>query len=69
MVPSPPRLLLVDLSERDRHELWERLTLAGFDVLIALNHADVCLRLLTWRPHGIVADGDLGSLAWPNLPT
>jgi hypothetical protein len=67
IVPSPQRLLLVDLSELERHAMWERLTLAGFDVMIALNHADVCLRLLTWRPHGVIADGDLSSMALPGL--
>lgn len=67
MVPSPQRLLLVDLSELERHDLWEHLTLAGFDVMIALNHTDVCLRLLTWRPHGVIADGDLSSMALPQL--
>jgi DNA-binding response OmpR family regulator len=67
ITPSPQRLLLVDLGEHDRHELWERLTLAGFDVMIALNHADACLRLLTWRPHGVIADGDLSNMALPQL--
>jgi CheY-like chemotaxis protein len=66
--PSPVRVLLVDLSEHERHELREQLLGAGFEVMIALNHADVCLRLLTWRPDGVVADGDfpvaeLGDLA------
>jgi DNA-binding response OmpR family regulator len=67
MMRSPQRLLLVDLSELERHELWERLKLAGFDVMIALNHADACLRLLTWRPHGVIADGDLSSTELPQL--
>ena len=53
-------MLLVDLSERERHELGEQLRAAGFDVMIALNHTDVCLRLLTWRPDGVIADGDFG---------
>jgi DNA-binding response OmpR family regulator len=66
-MPRPQRLLLVDFSERERHELWERLTLAGFDVMIALNHADVCLRLLTWSPRGVIADGDLSNMALPEL--
>ena len=56
---TPERVLLVDFSERERHELREELVGAGFEVMIALNHADACLRLLTWRPDGIVADGDL----------
>jgi DNA-binding response OmpR family regulator len=67
LTPDPLRLLLVDMSELERHELWECLTIAGFDVMIALNHADVCLRLLTWRPHGVIADGDLSSVALPAL--
>ena len=52
---------MVDMSERERHELGEQLRAAGFEVMIALNHADVCLKLLTWRPDGIIADADLGS--------
>lgn len=67
MTATRQRILLVDLSELERHELWDRLTLAGFDVMIALNHADVCLRLLTWRPHGVIADADLSSMALPQL--
>lgn len=55
---TPERLLLVDLSERERHELREQLVDAGYDVAIALNYADASLRLLTWRPHGIITDGD-----------
>jgi hypothetical protein len=61
-LPSTERLLLVDLSERERHELGEQLVGAGFEVMVALNHADVCLRLLTCRPDGIIADGDLASI-------
>lgn len=57
--PSAERLLLLDLSERERHELREQLLNAGYEVTIALNHADLCLQLLTCRPHGIIADGDL----------
>lgn len=64
---NPQRLLLVDLGEVERHELWDRLTLAGFDVRIALNHADVCLRLLTWRPHGVIVDADLSRMAPAHL--
>ena len=58
---TPERVLLVDLSERERHELQEQLVAAGFEVMIALSHADACLRLLTWRPDGIIADGDLAT--------
>lgn len=71
MPPNPSskqqRLLLVDLSERERHELSEQLCAADFEVTIALNHADACLRLLTWRPHGIIVDGDLSSADLPEL--
>jgi CheY-like chemotaxis protein len=58
---NPERVLLVDLSERERHELQEQLLAAGFEVMIALSHVDACLRLLTWRPDGIIADGDLAT--------
>jgi hypothetical protein len=65
--PTPQRLLLVDLGELQRHVPWERLTLAGFELMLALNHADLCPRLLTWRPHRVIADGDLSNKAFPQL--
>jgi len=60
-------VLLVDLSERERHGLREQLQAAGFEVMIALNHADVRLRLPMWRPDGIIADCDLASLGLAEL--
>lgn len=56
--PTAERLLLVDLSERERHELREQLVDAGYEVAVALSHADAWVQLLTWRAHGIIADGD-----------
>lgn len=61
-LPDPERVLLVDLSERERHELREMLQAAGFDVAVARSRADVCLRLLTWQPDGVIADHDLACL-------
>jgi CheY-like chemotaxis protein len=60
-------VLLVDMSERERHGLQEQLRAAGFEVMIALNHADVRRTLPTWRPDGIIADCDLASLELAEL--
>ncbi len=67
ITPVPKRVLLIDLSERERHELREMLQAAGFDVAIARGRADAFLRLLTWQPHGVVADHDLASLELADL--
>ena len=65
--PTPERLLLVDLSERERHELRGQLVDAGYEVAVALNHADAWVQLLTWRAHGIIADGDFASVELARL--
>lgn len=65
---SAERLLLVEMSERERHELREQLLGAGFDVTIAISRADMWLKVLTWQPHAIIADGDLAGGDISDLP-
>lgn len=56
--PRRQRILLVDFNAFERRALRESLLNAGFEVSIALEHAELCLKLLTWHPDAVVADGD-----------
>ena len=51
----------------DAEKLRKQLVDAGYEVAVALSHADAWVRLLTWRAHGIIADGDFASVELAKL--
>jgi CheY-like chemotaxis protein len=46
----PPRVLVMNDEQGEAQLLRERLWDAGFQVIEAHAHAELCLKLLTWRP-------------------
>ncbi len=51
------RVLLTDLSRNDGRALLDQLRDAGFDAILARNHTELCLNLLTWQPDAVVTEG------------
>lgn len=56
--PRRKRVLLAGIHRRDRRALEVVLRGAGFELTIALDHAELNLKLLTWRPDVVLVDAD-----------
>ena len=61
------RILLVDLNGSDAFAWQDRLIVSGFEVMVPFDHAELCLKLLTWPPDVVLIDsnqhtGDVKSL-------
>ncbi len=60
LIPVQPqrrqRVLVMGIDESNRQALRSYLCDAGFEVTVARDHAELCLKLLTWRPDVVLAN-------------
>jgi DNA-binding response OmpR family regulator len=52
----PPRVLMTDTVGSERRALLEHLCTAGFDAILVRDHAELCLKLLTWPPDVVLTE-------------
>jgi DNA-binding response OmpR family regulator len=52
------RVILVDLNGNNALAWQGRLIESGFDVFVPFDHAELCLKLLTWHPDLVLIDSN-----------